>query len=114
MSEGTTTRIADSTSEAIGKAKAEIAFVTRKALVTFGPHNPLAIVHAGSVCFVNTAVIEYQDVAGDRRRDEVPKSFRVVGLADGKKLTKGLQVTMNGYGHPYAMVDLDEEDMQAF
>jgi hypothetical protein len=91
------------------KEEKTIALVTRKALVSFPPHAHIAIPLKGTCIWVESAIIEYE-VAEGTRGDSIPNHFRIIGLTNGQKITKGIQVSTQ-YGIPHAVVELDDEDV---
>jgi hypothetical protein len=91
-----------------------LAFVTKKALVTFAPHMRIGLPIKGAVLLVETAIIEY-DVPEGAHREGIPSTFRVVALSNGQKISKSLNVRVPSYGGggPHALVELSEEDFDA-
>lgn len=82
-----------------------LSFVTKKALVTFYPHVALMINDSAIMC--NAAICEYQQTKEQESRMSIPLEFTVIGLVDGKKLSKSIHLRVCGYATAVAMVELD-------
>lgn len=86
-------------------AETSIAFVTKKVLVTF--MHPICLMIGENAVFAQAAICEYQQSADDERLMNTPHEFLIVGLPDGKKLTRSLRVRVQGYSVVSAMVELE-------
>lgn len=85
-----------------------VSFVTKKVLVTFPQQ--IAIMFGGSCIYTLCAVCEFQEAEGGKRGYsgyDTPRSFTIVGLPDGRKLEKSLQLHLGLHGVT-AMVELDQ------
>lgn len=89
----------------------EITFVTKKALVAFSPHRQPAISLNGTVIFIPAAIIEYEQ-RENQDALEKPSTFFIVGLTNGKKLTKRIRVSVP-YDSLNSVVELDDVDICA-
>jgi hypothetical protein len=85
----------------------ELSFVTRKVLVTFT--HPVCLMLGDTAVFTNAAICEYNEAQDDRFREKIPASFTVVGTADGRKMSRSLQLHTAGFGVVSAMVELDAD-----
>lgn len=94
------------------KTTQEVSFVTRKMLVTF-THSVCLMIN-GSAVFANAAICEVtqQQESGSSELFGCTETrmLRVIGLPDGKKLTKSYNLQV-GYGQVVSMCSLDESDM---
>lgn len=88
-----------------------IAFVTRKALIAFTPHSRPAIVLNGTSVFIEAAIIEYE-TRKDSATLDIPTEFVVVGLTNGKKLTKSIHMRVN-FQTVASVIELDDKDIKA-
>jgi hypothetical protein len=91
--------------EAAEQQTEALSFVTKKVLITFT--QPICFLINDTPVMSAAVIAEYEEVVGNDRFD-VPKHFRVIGMADGRKMSKSLQLHMCGYGTVVAaMVELD-------
>lgn len=87
-----------------------VGFVTKKVLVTFV--HRIAIMYAGTAIFAEALICEYQENTKSSENwrssfGSIPTEFTVVGLPDGRKLEKSIQLKVGlAYGVS-GMVEID-------
>jgi hypothetical protein len=87
-----------------------VGFVTKRALVTFT--RPVCMFINGTAVMVNAAICEAQEPADRPSFSDNPREFRVIGLPDGRKLTKSFNVRVGSFGEVSATVELEDDDLK--
>lgn len=91
----------------------EVGFVTKRFLVSLSQR--IAIPYNGTVVDTPVFIAELTEHKGKVRNNAEftwdTNSFRIVGLSDGKKLTKSINVHIPGYHTITSLVELENDEL---